>query len=115
MLDKLIHKCPTCDGVGSLVAFINRGSDIATHSLEDIVCSTCGGEGRISDKRAMRISIGKAHRDIRVARCQSLLEAAREQGMGPAELSACEHGRGPDDWYRAVEASFPASPVFSGA
>lgn len=92
-------RCPHCDGNGGHNAFINRGLDISTHSLEWVRCRTCDGEGKVSGDRAALIARGRALRDERVARQETILEASRRLGMGPAELSAIETGRAPATAY----------------
>jgi hypothetical protein len=86
-------RCPHCNGQGGAKCFINRGQDIRTHSLEWRECRTCEGTGRVDRRRAALIEQGKAMRDARVAKQESLLEASRRLGIGPAELSAIELGR----------------------
>lgn len=88
-------KCPHCNGDGGGEAFINRGLDISTHTLEWVRCSTCQGDGVVSEERAALIAEGKAMRDARVVRMETLLEASRKLGIGPAELNAIELGRAP--------------------
>ena len=85
--------CPHCAGEGGGEAFVNRGPDIRTHSIEWVECATCRGSGKVSVEKMQAIEIGKKLRDARIERGQSLLDAAREMGLGPAELSAREHGR----------------------
>lgn len=85
--------CPHCDGEGGRDAFINRGLDIADHSLEWVLCQTCHGLGAIDADTWERIKAARRMRDARIASGKSLLEAAREAGISPAELSAQELGR----------------------
>lgn len=82
--------CPICEGSGQNLAFVNRGPDISTHSLEAIPCTLCDGAGSLSDEQLRRIEIGKAMRAERVAQGKSLLEASSELGCSPAELSNWE-------------------------
>ena len=88
-------RCPHCNGDGGGPAFINRGLDISTHSVDYVRCRTCEGDGVVSDERAGFIAEGRVWRDARVARQETLLEMSRRIGIGPAEISATEHGRGP--------------------
>ena len=88
-------KCPHCKCDGRGEAFINRGPDISTLTKEWVRCRTCNGDGVVSDERASFIAEGKAWRDARVARQETLLEMSRRLGIGPAEISAIECGRGP--------------------
>ena len=85
--------CPHCNGDGGHDCHINRGFDSSTHTFEWRRCETCEGDGVVSDERAKLIAEGKAWRDARVARMETLLEASRKLGIGPAELSALELGR----------------------
>jgi DnaJ-class molecular chaperone len=87
------ERCPHCNGEGGGNAFINRGPDISTHSVEWVRCRTCEGAGVISGERAVLVAQGKAMRDARVARQETLLEAARKMGITPSRLSAIERGR----------------------
>jgi hypothetical protein len=93
-------KCPHCNGEGGGEAFINRGLDIDTHTLEWVKCGTCKGDGIVSVVRERCIAKGKAMRDARVARQETLLEASRRLGMGPAELNEIELGRAPAATYQ---------------
>lgn len=86
-------RCPHCDGRKGSHCFINRGPDIKTHSVEWRDCLTCNGSGQVDRRRAALIEQGKEMRDARVGRRESLLEASKRMGIGPAELSAIEHGR----------------------
>lgn len=88
-----LQTCPRCDGKRGADCFINRGPDVRTHSLEWRSCPTCGGTGKIDRRRAALILQGKEMRDARVARRETLREAALRLGMNPAELAAIEHGR----------------------
>lgn len=90
-----MHPCPRCDGSGFITAFVNRGPDIGKHSVETLPCSTCSGVGSIDDETARRIADGKSMRDQRVARLETLRDAARRLGMTSSELSAIEQGRKP--------------------
>ena len=88
------QKCPYCHGAGGCEAFINRGPDISTHSQQWVECSTCSGFGTVNEKRAKLVEQGRVWRNERVARRETLLELSKRIGMGPAEISAIEHGRG---------------------
>lgn len=96
-------ECPRCNGDGGHDAFINRGLDISTHSVEWVCCLTCLGEGTITEARAAMIEKGKALRAARVARQETLLEASRKLGIGPAELNAIEMGRAPSAAYEIFQ------------
>jgi DnaJ-class molecular chaperone len=86
-------QCPHCSGEGGGMAHINRGPDSSTHSIEWVDCISCKGSGEITQEHAARIVAGRKMRDARVAQRKSLMEAAAERDMSPAELSAIEMGR----------------------
>lgn len=92
-------KCPDCCGTGKTGhVHVNFGYDERTGGCrgewrETMPCLRCKGSGEVSDEMAQWMADGKAMRDARVARGESLMEAARRMGMGSAELSAIEHGR----------------------
>jgi len=86
-------ECPDCHGEREKLAFVNRGPDIAHHSLDVMQCMTCHGSGMITHDHAERIKIGAAMRKARVAAGVSIFDAAEQMGCTSAELSATEHGR----------------------
>lgn len=86
--------CPRCDGSGKTgPVHINRGSKPHEWRSE-MACDFCGGAGKISEDQADAMKLGKAFRERRVARDESLREAAKRLGMKASELSALERGRG---------------------
>jgi hypothetical protein len=87
--------CPTCNGKKKLMAFVDghRADGTPFGGVQDVDCFTCRGTGEVDEQYRARLAAGKAMRDERVAKDQSLREAARERGISPAELSAIEHGR----------------------
>lgn len=82
--------CPHCNGDRRVFMFWDgsehRGSGFVN-------CSTCKGEGFITDEHMTRIVEGKKRRDDRVERGVSLKEEAERLGINPVELSAIERGR----------------------
>lgn len=92
--------CPHCTD-GKVTAFVNRGPDISTHSVEAFQCATCGGTSEIDEELSGWIAKGKAARDARVARRESLLEAATRMGISPGELSQIERGHGLAETYNS--------------
>ena len=82
--------CPICEGRKRALAHINRGS--APHSWEKMDCRACAGTGMISAETATAIANGRSMRERRIARDESLREAAKRLGVSPAELSRIEHG-----------------------
>ena len=89
--------CPRCDGKKSFMAFVNRGPDIAHHSLDEIACETCLGTGVVTVERAKeigdKIRRGAAMRKERLDKGLGLREAAAIRGISPSELSRIETGR----------------------
>ena len=84
--------CQRCDGHGVVgPVHVNRGDQ--AHTWEMIRCASCGGSGYWTPAQAVAARVGAEMRQERLARGESLLEAARRLGMSPAELSALEHGR----------------------
>jgi hypothetical protein len=84
--------CQRCNGNGVVgPVHINRGDN--PHTWEMIRCSSCGGSGYWSNHQAAAARDGEALRQERLARDESLREAAKRMGISPAELSAIEQGR----------------------
>ena len=63
--------------------------------MEYIPCHTCNDAGTITEEHAARIAVGKKLRAERIARDESVMEAAKRIGVRPSELSDIEHGRPP--------------------
>lgn len=88
-------QCPDCLGEKRVLAFVDghRPDGTSFGGLRSVNCSTCFGEGTIDAEFHARREIGKKLRAERIAKRQSLLEAARDRGISPSELSAIEQGR----------------------
>ena len=88
-------QCPDCLGEKRVLAFVDghRADGTRFGGLRSINCFTCSGSGTIDAEFHARREIGKKLRAERVGKRQSLLEAARERGISPSELSAIEQGR----------------------
>lgn len=84
--------CPHCDGKGETFVFINTGYDYRGHTSGFRPCPTCKGEQVISESQAKAIADGRAMRDARVSRRETLRDAAKRMGVSPAELSKRERG-----------------------
>lgn len=82
--------CPSKCENGRVFAHINRGDK--PHTWEWIACFTCKGAGKITPEHMERIAAGQKMREERLARDESLMEAARRMGITPAELSRRERG-----------------------
>lgn len=81
--------CPKCNGAGSGIAHINRGSQ--PHAWQTIDCRSCKGSGRISAEYMERIEDGELKRQERIAQQLSLREMAALLGITPRELSEMEN------------------------
>lgn len=86
--------CPDCEGKKRLPALVNRGA--AGCSWEQIPCVTCRGVGEVSadysTRREEAKSNGAVLRASRIARGETLLEAARRNGVSVVEYSRLERG-----------------------
>jgi ribosome-binding protein aMBF1 (putative translation factor) len=91
--------CPDCKGAKHVYVFADGhtpdGVPFASNGYRD--CSTCDGWGEITQDYADRIEVGRMMRDARVKAGVSLLEASKQMGCSPAELSRVERGRLPKD------------------
>ena len=85
-------KCPSCDGKGERFAFVNMGDK--PHYSGYFPCNTCKGTGLITDEHCRRIIAGKAAREARQARGETLMQAARRKGVSALEISRFERGEG---------------------
>ena len=88
-------KCPTCNGKGFSFGHCNTGQDSSGHYWGDIKCLRCKGDGQVNDDMMQWISDGNAARLRRISYGKSLIEAAKEMGISPAELSSMEGGLKP--------------------
>lgn len=88
-------QCPDCLGEKRVLALVDgrRQDGTPFGGLRSMNCFTCSGTGTVDAEFHARREIGKKIRAERLAKRQSLLEAARERGISPAELSAIEQGR----------------------
>ena len=81
-------KCPDCNGAGK-----NRVLACPPGELREIICSLCGGSGKISPKQARWIEHGKMLRQDRLNRNLSLREEAERLRITPYILSQIERGK----------------------
>ena len=84
--------CPICKGQRGGNAHHNTGLDSTGHYWAWVQCRMCNGMGTITQQDQLRISNGLLLRAERMKNRVSLLEAAREKGISPAELSRIECG-----------------------
>lgn len=93
-------KCPSCHGRRTSGAFVHRTSGCG---YEDVQCSTCNGEGEISEERHRWIVEGGIARSLRMELNLSVREAAARLGWRAVEISDFEMGRrDPAPWLAAL-------------
>lgn len=89
----MAETCETCGGRGSTgPVHINRG-DAPHEWRESMPCRDCAGTGRWTAERHARWQAGQKMRAERLARGESLREAAQRMGITPARLCDIEAGR----------------------
>jgi DnaJ-class molecular chaperone len=85
--------CWYCEGKGSTgPVHVNRG-ELGGEWIETMSCRECGGTGQWTDDRAARFYEGQKIRALRIARGESIGEAAKRMGISPSGVSAIERGR----------------------
>lgn len=93
-MDDALTPCPRCEGKGWIgPVHINRG-DLPHEWRERMDCDFCEATGKIDADKRTAIEMGWRLRAKRVAREESLMEAAKRLRMSPSELSGLETGRG---------------------
>lgn len=84
-------RCPECEGGGPFIALVKpRRGPCRTEFVE---CQACKGTGEIDEEQARRIEEGRRLMKERIARGESLREAAVRLGVSVVKLSQLEHGR----------------------
>jgi len=85
--------CPDCNGTGRTKGpvHINMG-DLPHRWVDSLKCFCCGGARSITREHFDARWRGRKLREERIARGESLLEAAKLQGISPSELSSRERG-----------------------
>lgn len=86
--------CPSCLGAKSVMAIIDRrgAAGMPTGSVERVPCRVCGGSGEISEELAAAIHAGEQLRAERLARGETMREAATARGISVVEYSKLERG-----------------------
>lgn len=84
--------CPMCQGE-KIVSGLVKFADGRPCAMQEFSCFRCGGAGEIPDEQAEWIRLGDRLRRTRIARGESLREAAKRLGVSAASLSDLEHGR----------------------
>jgi hypothetical protein len=91
-------KCPSCKGSGDggpchYNTGINQRTGMCGGYWKDSsVCIRCNGSGEVPDEMADWMEIGKQLRQERIARGETLYDAAERLGTTSSELSAIEKG-----------------------
>lgn len=89
------YPCSRCSGRGFTLKLLrirteSAGLDCQWHKSD---CATCRGGGEIDRETYERIERGHALREARIARLESLRDAAARLGVTPERLSQIEWGR----------------------
>lgn len=86
--------CPSCNNIppGPKLCFAHNATCCMPEIRND-PCDFCGGLGHVSLEKAEAWVTGRKMREERLARNESLREAAKRMGIKPSELSAIEHGK----------------------
>lgn len=87
-------ECPDCAGKGNVgPVHLNKGE--APHQwLEAAQCEFCKGTGRITRDLKDARDLGQKFRVMRMARDESLRDAAKRFGLNAYQLSSLERGTG---------------------
>jgi len=83
--------CPDCSGKGIVHGFACGGANPGYR--DDMKCFTCRGTGKVDAEYPARLAEGRRMRKERVARVESLYDAAKRLGMTSSQLSGIENGR----------------------
>ena len=85
--------CPSCSGTGQVgPVHINYGGGHGEWK-DKVPCYRCTGTGTATPEMIAWMARGKALRDARLARGETLGAAAERLSINPAALSAMEEGR----------------------
>lgn len=85
--------CPRCEGKGSGFSIMCGPKGCRTG---DRKCSTCSGDGSITEDHANRIKVGETMRQDRIKRNATIREDATRLGCDFGEWSRIEFGRAPE-------------------
>lgn len=93
--DDIPVTCPACRGKDAVesVRFVTKSNGEHRHEIGAWPCDLCKGAKVVTAAQAAAFAKGRQMRDERVARGESLFEAAKRMGISSAQLSAIEHGR----------------------
>lgn len=85
-------ECPDCGGGGKVIglfAIRDGGCDLC----REFPCFRCAGSGAVPDETVVWMAAGKAMREDRRSRSNTLRKEAAERRMEASELSDMERGR----------------------
>jgi hypothetical protein len=88
--DQQTTACPGCDDAGHFAAFVDR--EDKGHFDPALRCFLCGGSGRVSAQTAEWHARGRALRDARRSRGESVFDLAKRLGLSSSQVSAMEVG-----------------------
>lgn len=83
--------CPDCLGQATVAAFVDGACGGWFEPA--MKCHRCNGSGQITARQVAWLVVGRAHRNVRVERRESIVDCARRLGVTAVELSAMENGR----------------------
>lgn len=85
--------CPTCKGTGQVgPVHVNLGNGRGGWK-DNVVCYRCGGSGIATTEMLDWMARGKKLREARLARGETLGDAAERLGMIASAISAMEEGK----------------------
>lgn len=88
-----MKQCPFCLGKKGSTCHVNTGLDSSEHRREWIDCSQCGATGEITEHHHEHVIKARTKRKERVARGETMRDAADRLGISVAKLCAMETGR----------------------
>ena len=90
------HVCPACQRMPAKpsVAIFKTGPNWRKHYSAEVLmtCEVCDGHGLVSAEVLRRYHMGRAHRDARRERGETMFACAQRLGVTSAQLSAFEKG-----------------------
>jgi len=86
-------ECPDCSGDGKVIGLFAIRTDGGCDPCREFPCFRCGGSGSVPDETTVWMTTGKAMREDRKSRRNTLRKEAEERGMRPSVLSDMERGR----------------------
>lgn len=84
--------CPSCDGSGTIHAFLNGGEHISRHRYGPTPCITCGGSGAVDARMPEWRRRGGEWRLSMAKRRLTMWEVAKRLGVLAVDVSAAYSG-----------------------